>query len=126
MSPSANTIDWPERTGLSNSSDPVFGFSFSSTTAGFELTGISAQSRPPLNSGGRSGASADCSTPSRPSTRIERSDRLVMRWRIAEADSEVALKSSITGLAVKKPGDFESVASTSSSHSTIGTCGAST
>ena len=121
-SPSANTTDCPERTGLSSSSEP--GLAFSAT--GLEVVGISAQSRPPLSSGGKSSVSCEPSAPSMPSTRMSRSPRLPISWRIPPLLKDKAERSSITGLPVKNAGDRDSVASTSASQSITGGCGAST
>jgi hypothetical protein len=121
-SPSGNTTDWPERTGLSSISEATGAF-----TSGFSGSATAiAQARPPLKAGGMVEVSNAVSTPSMPRMRMFFFSRLTMRCVIAERLSSTAERSSTTGLPTKKPGERVSVVSSSCSHSMIGTTGVST
>ena len=113
-SPSGKMIDWPERTGLSRSSEAGVGFAggpagaaggadfLSPARAG---SSISPALRPPLIGGGRPRPSSDGSAPSMPMMRMSRSCRSATSMASSPLSCGSAATSSTTGRPAKKPGE---------------------
>ena len=134
-SPSGKMIDWPERTGLSSSSEAGVGFAggpagVAGGTDFLSLAGAGSSTspalRPPTIGGGRPRPSSDGSAPSMPMMRMPRPCSWAMRWLSSPLSCGSADTSRTIARPAKKPGERAISASRSSSHSATGPSGAST